>query len=136
MADSGPYSDGSMPAPNHPFPSGIASHGVVKPPNVQGPAGSKVNNSFMPLTHGASTVHPANQAHVHGDRREGTMPLTGHSSPVHPSNREFDLGMSHGHEPTPVASPGHGSVPVNPFMQSGVPAKAMPISEMARSRSK
>ncbi len=133
MADSGPYTGGNdMPPPNNPWPASVRTQGVVKPANVPGPAGAKVENGNGSLTRHGSVVHPANQAHAHGDRREGTMPLTGHASVVTPANREFQVGMS-GHPEKPAATAvGHGAIPVAPFRSNGMPATSMPISEMSR----
>ncbi len=124
-----------MPAPNNPWPSSVRTTGVVKPANVEGPAGAKTENGEGLMGRHGSMVHPANQAHAHGDRREGTMSLTGHASVVHPSNKEFTVGMS-GHPEKPAAtSVGHGAIPVQPFRSgSGMPSTSMPISEMAKPR--
>lgn len=125
---------GQPPPPNSPIPAGMAMHGIVKPPNKEGPAGARVNNGNGPLTRGASTVHPANRTE-HGDQRNGTHPLTGGASPVVPPNAELTLGMSAGHWPTPVQSGGHGSIPVQPFHAgTGNPKTALPVSEMGRAK--
>ncbi len=125
-------SDSGMPPPNNPWPSSVRTTGVVKGSNVEGPTGAKTENGYMPLTRHGSVVHPANQAHAHGDRREGTMPLTGHASVVHPANKEFTVGITDNPSHPSATAVGHGAIPVMPFQSSGMPAKSMPISEMAR----
>ncbi len=113
---------------------GGASHGVINPPNVQGPAGSKKENSFMPLTPHGSPVNPPNYGQ-HGDRREGTHELTGHASTMSPPNNGdavFQVGTSKMPQPPSAVSPGKPSIPNMPFAHSGKPAGAMPVADMKR----
>ncbi len=136
MGGNGSGSGTGMPPPNNPWPASVRTTGVVKPANVEGPAGAKTENGSMALTRGASVVHPANQAHAHGDRREGTMPLTGHASVVHPSNKEFTVGITDNPKHPSAVAVGRGAIPVQPFRDSGRPSGSMPVSEMPMVRPK
>ena len=45
-------------------------------PTNRSPGGDDRNNGFLPLSGGASTVHPANMRDRAGDRRNGSFPLS------------------------------------------------------------
>src|SRR5262245_59496460 len=100
-----------------PVPGG-AEHGVVNPPNVQGPAGHKAANGYLPLAKGASTCNPPNKG-MGGDRREGTMPLGGQGVGVNPQNHAFQVGMAKMPNPGSAETPGKGTVPVYPMGTKG-----------------
>ena len=102
---------------------GSVQRGVVKGSNVEGSAGNRANNGFVPLGGGAPTVHPANMPGATGDRRSGSFPLGGGASPIDPPNaKRFDVGMVQMPQPASAIEPGKGMVPVNPFLPSGSPA--------------
>jgi hypothetical protein len=118
---------------------GQVERGVVRGSNDQAPRGDHRNNSFLPLSGGPSTVHPANQG-PGGDRRMSSFPLGGGASPVNPPNADafrWNPGMvpntSNG-QPGSAVEPGRGSVPVNPFLPGGAAARSLPEADMARAK--
>jgi hypothetical protein len=118
---------------------GQVERGVVRGSNDQAPRGDHRNNSFLPLSGGASTVQPANMA-AGGDRRMGSFPLGSSGSPVNPPNSS-DFRFSPGQVPNTssgmpgsAVEPGRGSVPVNPFLPGGAAARSLPEADMARAK--
>jgi hypothetical protein len=79
-------------------------------------------------------VHPAN-AMIHDGNPRGSFPDQKMASPVVPPNHQFKVGTSNTDWPDPVVSPGHGAVPVNPWMGKDgftVPAAMLPDSVLVK----
>jgi hypothetical protein len=111
---------------------GNTQRGLGKPPNETGPAGARVNNGYLPLTKGGSTVNPPNSG-PGGDHRAGSFPLGESGSPITPPNHQFSVGTSKMPQPNSAVEPGKGAVPVNPWDAQGNPSRTrMPAADMAR----
>jgi hypothetical protein len=100
----------------------------IKGSNIQGPAGNRANNGFLPLTKGGSTVHPSNVG-PGGDKRNGSFPLgaSGGLGVTPPNDSQFrngDRGMTP-HSGAAV-EPGKGLIPVEPGGST-----ALKISDMS-----
>jgi hypothetical protein len=106
---------------------------AFQPPNQTGPAGTRVNNGFLPLAHEASSVNPPNHG-PGGDHKGGSYPLGGMASPVQPPNHKFAVGSSKMPQPPSAVEPGRGAIPVEPFGQSGQPRLAMSVPDMRSAR--
>lgn len=101
---------------------GTVQHGVIKPPN-ETHKGNRLNSS-SPLGHGGGI------GDVPNNRKAGATPgSSGPTSRTHPGQRcpndsEFRFSVEDAQMGTtdPVATPGHGDIPVNPF--GGAPLTA------------
>src|SRR5262245_58918354 len=114
-------------------------------PNQSSP-GNHASNSWLPLRGGAAPgSHPNNlgdqtspltkggEVGGYRDRRGGTMPLGGVASTINAPNHQFNPGMSKMPQPPSAIEPGKGAIPVQPWTQSGMPARVtMPIRDSAR----
>jgi hypothetical protein len=87
---------------------------AVRGSNIEGPAGNRANNGYLPLTRDTNPVRAPN-TDPGGCRENGTMPTSGSSSPVRPPNETPMRPGSSLQRSNPVAvSFGEGSVPVGP----------------------
>jgi hypothetical protein len=105
------------------FTMANVERGVIKGSNQEGAGGDRRNNGFLPLSGGAAAVHPANMPGAQGDRRNGSFPLGATGERITPPNHKFDVGMVKMPQPESAIEPGKGTVPVNPFLPSGAPAR-------------
>ena len=113
---------------------GQVERGVVRGSNKEGPGGDGRNNGFMPLTGGASTVHPWN-AGPGGDRRSGSFPLGGGAPAIQRNMERFNVDQVKMPQPDSAIEPGLGTVPVNPFLPGGAAARvAGQVADEAKPR--
>ena len=106
---------------------------VVKPPNQNAFKGDHRANGFLPLTGTEpAAVAPNLSIFLHGDAG-GSADMIRRVSPVSPANprlRSGDPGYTA--QPDSATEPGHGAVPVNPFLARGPGlARAIPIADDA-----
>lgn len=104
---------------------GKVQRGAVPVPNEQ-MKGNHVNSSSPLGRHAPATKAP--NAGIHnGDINNGFLPMAKHASQCSPPNNStrFDVNDARdGYDNPPVASPGRGAIPVNPFMDNGNPNRA------------
>ncbi len=106
---------------------------VIKPPNQQGPAGSRAANGYMPLSRDPSPTHPSNEPGAAGDRRGGSANLMGPPSPVKTPDHRFNVEDAKMPQPPAAVEPGKGAVPVIPGVPGGQGVNAVyPAADMAK----
>lgn len=98
-----------------------AEHGVVKGSNVEGSAGDRRNNGYLPLSGSAMPAHAPNPMFMGGDKGM-SMPAGPQGSPLQPPDHRFDVNQVHMPQPASAMQPGKGAIPVQPFKTSGAPA--------------
>jgi hypothetical protein len=111
----------------------MVERGVVKGSNKEGPGGDDRRNGFLPLSGGASSVHPANCG-PGGDRRNGSFPLSGGAPAIQRNGERFNVDQVGMPEQPWPAEPGRGAVPVNPLLPSGAAARSLPVADEAPKR--
>src|SRR5271165_5310814 len=97
--------------------------GVVKPPNEEGPKGNRVNSSGS-LSRSHGNVKAPNVQSAAGAKVNSCGPMGKSHGDVKGSNErnKFDVANAHAGYTEPVAEPGKGAVPTQPFQKSGLPS--------------
>jgi hypothetical protein len=110
--------------------TGSVQWGVVKPSNETGPGGNRASNGYLSLAGSPGPIPSTGLSG--GDRRNGSSSLGGMISPVHPPANRFDVEKAKMPQPPSATEPGKGSIPVNPWNDSGRPNHASPGPEVPR----
>ncbi len=114
---------------------GSVQRGIIRGSNQQGPGGDRRNNGYLPLSGGASTVHPANMPGAAGDCRAGSASLAGGAPAIKPPDHRFNVDQAQMPQPASAMDPGKGQIPVNPFLPSGAVARvAGTVADDARAK--
>jgi hypothetical protein len=94
--------------------------------NIEGPAGARVNNGFLPYTKGASSLDGPNQTEP-GCRRNGSFPQGESANTIDaPNETPLRPGSSLDRSNPTVVSPGKGSIPVGPAPLGGTATGTIP----------